>query len=193
MRKIVLYMITTLDGLIAAPDGEPDVDEYEPSEEEHEYANAFFGSVDGIIFGRVIYELFVSYWDTLDLTDPAVPQVEKEFATVFRTMTRVVFSRTLHTVDDKAILIKDNIAERTATLKAQPGRNLALVCGPELLSTLVQLDLVDELLILVRPVILGRGKGLFAELQAPLRLELLASRGFGSGVVLHHYGAMSRV
>lgn len=187
MRKIVLYMITTLDGFIAAPEGEPDVYEYEPTEEEHQYANDFFRSVDGILFGRVIYELFVSYWDTLDLDDPAVPGVEVDFATLFRKMTRVVVSRTLDTVDDNAIVLKDDIAGEVAKLKGQPGRDLALICGPELLATLVHLELVDEVRLLVRPLLLGRGKALFSDLVDPLRLELLENRQFGSGVVLHHY------
>lgn len=193
MRKIVLYMITTLDGFIAAPEGEPDVYEYEPTAEEHQYANDFFRSVDGILFGRVIYELFVSYWDALDLDDPAVPAVESDFATVFRSMTRVVVSRTLDSVDDKAILIRDDLAEEVAKLKQQPGGDLALVCGPGLLATLVESELVDEMRLLVRPVLLGHGKSLFADLRAALRLELLENRDFESGVVLHHsrivYGA----
>lgn len=188
MRNVILYMITSLDGFIAGSDDASDVYDYEPSEEEHQFANEFFGSVDGILFGRVIHELFVSYWDTLDLDDPKVPDVERDFARLFRRMTRVVFSRTLDTVDDnKAMLIKDNIADEVAKVKQAPGRDLALVCGPELLATLVRLKLVDELRILVRPVALGRGKALFAGIQPPLQMKLLESRGFESGVVMHRY------
>lgn len=185
MRKVVLYMFTTLDGFIAGPNGE--FDDYEPSDEEMKFANELFGSADGILFGRVTYEGFVSYWDALDLTDGSISKGDLEFARLFRNMTRVVFSRTLNNVDDKAILLKDNIAAQVSRLKQQPGRDLVLICGPELLSTLVQLGLVDECRILVKPRVLGRGKALFGDIQKKLHLKLLSTRVFESGVVMHHY------
>jgi len=185
MRKIVLYMFTTLDGFIASPNGE--FDEYEPSLEEHQFANELFAVADGILFGRKTYEGFVDYWDTLDLTDPDIPAVELEFAKIFRTLNRIVFSRTLATVDDKAILLKDNLAEAVTQLKQQPGRDLLLVCGPELLATLVQLGLVDEYRLLIKPTVLGRGTALFGEITGKLPLKLLATKNFASGAVLHHY------
>jgi dihydrofolate reductase len=96
MRKIVLYMFTTLDGFIAGPNGE--FDDYEPSVEEARFANAFFSSADGILFGRITYEGFVSYWDSLDLSDESISTTDIEFAKIFRKLTRVVISRTLDTV-----------------------------------------------------------------------------------------------
>lgn len=185
MRKVVLYMFATLDGFIAGPNGE--FDDYEPSAEEMKFANEFFSSADSILFGRVTYEGFVSYWDTLDLTDESIHQGDKEFARLFRNMTRVVFSRTLDHVPDNATLIKDNIAAEVSKLKQQPGRDLVLICGPELLSTLAQLGLVDEYRILVKPAALGHGKALFGDIRAKLPLKLLATRVFESGVVMLHY------
>ena len=185
MREIILYMLATLDGFIAGPNGE--FDEYEPSAEEHSAANELFSAVDGILFGRKTYEGFVGYWDTLDLSDTSNSPVEVEFAKIFRRLQRVVFSRTLETVDDKAILIKDNLASEVVKLKQQPGRDFLLICGPELLATLVQHNLVVELRILVKPTVLGRGKALFGEVPAKLHLKLLSTRVFESGGMLHHY------
>lgn len=178
-------MFTTLDGFIAGPNGE--FDDYEPSAEEKKFANEFFSSVDGILFGRVTYEGFVSYWDTLDLTDGSISQGDVEFARLFRNMTRVVFSRTLDQVEDNTVLIKDNVVAEVSKLKRQPGRDLALICGPELLATLAQLDLIDEYRILVKPAASGRGRSLFRDIQAKLRLKLLTTRVFESGVVMLHY------
>lgn len=190
MRKVVLYMFTTLDGFIAGPDGE--FDDYEPSAEEVKFANEFFSSADGILFGRVTYEGFVSYWEPIAQGQPpagaADPEGEIEFANIFKDMTRIVFSRTLDHVEDKAILIKDNIAAEVSKLKGQPGRDLVLICGPELLATLAELGLVDEYRILVKPRVAGRGKALFGDIQAKLQLKLLSTRVFKSGVVMHHYG-----
>lgn len=185
MRKVVLYMFTTLDGFIAGPNGE--FEDHAPSDDEMEFAIEFFGSVDGILFGRVIYELFVSYWDALDPTDASHSKADIAFATRFRNMTRVVFSRTLDNVEDNAILIKDDIAAEVSKVKQQPGRDLLLICGPELLSTFVRLGLVDEYRILVKPAVLGRGKALFGDVQEKLQLKLLSTRVFESGVVMHHY------
>ncbi len=190
MRNVVLYMITSLDGFIATADGVSEIYDYEPTAEEHQFANEFFGSLDGIVFGRVIYELFVSYWDALDLDDPDVPEVEKDFARLFRPMPRIVFSRSLDAVPENTTLIKDEADDQLASLKRGPGGNLGLVCGPELLAALVRRRLVDEVRILVRPIVLGRGKTLFGEVDPPLPLELLETRAFGSGVVVNRYRPM---
>lgn len=186
MRKIILYMFTTLDGFIAGPNGE--FDDYEPSAEEAKFANSFFDSADGILFGRLTYEGFVSYWDTLDLTDGSNSPTDREFARIFRKMTRIVISRTLETVGANTILIRDNIAAELLKLKQQSGSYLVLICGPELLATLVEFGLVDEYRILLKPRVLGRGKALFGNVAKKLQLKLLSTRVFESGVVMHQYG-----
>lgn len=185
MRNVVLSMFTTLDSFIAGPNGE--FDAFNPSEEELMFGNEFFRSVDAFLFGRVIYEGFVSYWDALDPNDVSLSPANREFAHIFRNKTRVVFSRTLEQVDDNAILIKDHLAAEVAKLKRQPGGNLALVCGPALLSTLVRLGVIDEYRLMVLPTVLGRGTALFGDLQEGLKLKLLSTRVFASGTVLHHY------
>jgi dihydrofolate reductase len=189
MRKVILYMFTTLDGFIAGTDG--GFDDYEPSAEEMKFANEFFSTADGILFGRVTYEGFVSYWDPIAQGQPpagaADPEGEIEFANIFKDMTRIVFSRTLDHVEGNAILVKDNIAANVSKLKGQPGRDFLLICGPELLATLVDLGLVDEYRILVKPRVLGRGKALFGDIKEKLQLKLLSTRVFESGVVMHNY------
>lgn len=185
MRNVVLSMFTSLDGFIAGPNGE--FDAFDPSEEELAFGNEFFRSVDAFLFGRVIYEGFVSYWDALDLTDGSLSPANREFAHIFRQTTRVVFSRTFQQVDAKAILIKDNIAAEVAKVKQQPGRDLALVCGPTLLAFLARLNLIDQYRLMVLPTALGRGKALFGDFQEELKLTLLSTRVFSSGTVLHHY------
>jgi dihydrofolate reductase len=184
-RKIVLSMFTTLDGFIAGPNGE--FDAFDPSEEEVAFGNEFFKSVDGFLFGRVIYEGFVSFWDTVDPTDASLSDANREFADIFRMKTRVVFSRTLDKVDERAILIRENIAAKVSKLKQQPGGDFVLVCGPELLATFVRFGLIDEYRLMVLPVVLGSGKALFRDVPGELKLELLSTKVFASGTVLHHY------
>ena len=164
MGNVVLSMFITLDGFIAGPNDE--FDAFDPSEEELMVGNEFFRSVDGFLFGRVMYEGFVSYWDALDPNDGSLSPANRAFAEIFRTKTRVVFSRTLMQVDANALLIKDNLAAEVSKLKHQPGRDLALVCGPALLATLVRLGLIDDYRLMVpTPMLLdvkGTGKCLLS-------------------------------
>lgn len=185
MRKLVSYMFTSLDGFIADQDGGL---EWVPIDDElMRFANEYFGAADGIVFGRKVYEGFVDYWDGIDPTDASVTQLEVEFAGIFREMNRIVVSRTLDAVDGKAILVKDAVAETISDLKQRPGRDLLLICGPELRSTLTQRGLVDRHRVLVAPVVLGRGQPLFGEIGKPLRLQLVGSRFFDGGVVMLDY------
>ena len=178
-------MSTSLDGFIAGLDKGDNTDE--PSSQEHTFANEQFAAADTVLFGRTTYEGFIGYWDTLDLSDASVPTLEIEFARVFRSLKRVVFSRTLTHVADKVLLIGDTIAENVRPLKQQPGSNLLLVCGPELFAVLVETGLVDELKLLISPKALGRGKPLFERLTQPMKLTLAGTHEFNSGTVLHHY------
>ena len=100
---------------------------------------------------------------------------------------RVVFSRTLERVDDKATLIKRDLVAEVTKVKEQPGNDLLLVCGPELCAALAAHQLIDECVLLIKPRVLGRGKALFGELAGKLDLQLLSTKTFASGVVLHHY------
>lgn len=185
MRPIVLYMITTLDGFIAGPNGE--FTAYEPSLEEMEFANRLFGNADALLFGRVIYEGFVQYWDGMDLTDTTIPPHDREFATLFRNKARVVFSRTLESLPANTTLINTNRADTVARLKAEGDGYLLLLCGPALLADLVEDGAVDEFQILITPSVMGQGMGLFGKLRHPLDFTLLNSRRFGSGSILNHY------
>jgi dihydrofolate reductase len=186
MRELVSYMFTSLDGFIA--DSEGGLDWVPPDGELMAFANEYFGAVEGIVFGRKNYQVFVEYWDGMDRTDPSVPAHEVEFARIFAGMTRVVVSRTLEQVDDpKAILIKDDVPRAIEDLKRQPGGNLLLICGPELRSTLTLAGLVDVHRILVVPVVLGDGVRLFGDLDGLLRLRIAGTKVLGNEVVLLDY------
>jgi dihydrofolate reductase len=104
-------------------------------------------------------------------------------------MTRVVVSRTLEKVDDpKAVLIKDDVPRAIEDLKQQPGRDLLLITGPDLRSTLTRAGLVDLHRILVVPVVLGRGVPMFGDLEDRLRLRLVGRpKVFEEQVVLLDY------
>jgi len=183
--RIILSMYMTADGFIAGPGGE--FDSYEPSGAEHAMANELFRGADAVMFGRVCYEEFVEYWDSLDLGSAATSPLEAEFAAFFRRKPLVVISRSLKEVVPRATLIAGDVATAVAQLKRQMAGYAVLVCGPELLSTLMNDGLVDELHLLIKPSVRGRGLALFRNLRQPQQLTLLGTRTFESGAVLHRY------
>jgi len=175
----------TLDGFVAGPNDE--FDDFEPSIEEHVFANQLFGSMDSVMFGRTTYEGFVGYWDAINLNDSTAPAQEIEFARIFQGLERVVVSRTLLTTAKSTIVIRDRINEHVKKLKERAGRDMILVCGPELLGEMMEHELVDEFVLMIKPRVLGRGKGLFRDVQKTKDFKLVTTREFESGTVMHQY------
>lgn len=182
MRRLISYMFTSLDGFIADRTGGLD---WVPIDDElMRFANAYFGAADGIVFGRNVYEGFVGYWDGLDPADPAVTDLEAEFAAIFRRMERIVASTTLRAAAEGTVVIADDLPVRIDQIKDQPGGDLLLICGPELRATLAEHGLIDRYRTLVAPVVIGEGVPLFGSRAEPVRLRLVDTTTFTGGVVM---------
>jgi dihydrofolate reductase len=181
MRKLFSFNMVTLDGFFEGPNQE--IDWHNVDEEFNEFAIEQTSAVDTLLFGRVTYQLMASYWPTPDAiaNDPIV-------ADMMNRTPKIVFSRTLDKAEwNNTRLIKDHIAEEITKLKQQPGKDLALFGSANLMSTLVQMDLIDEHRIMVNPIVLGSGKPLFQGINDPLKLKLVNTRVFRSGNVLLYY------
>ncbi|ANB58034.1 hypothetical protein GFC29_1168 [Anoxybacillus sp. B7M1] len=100
-----------------------------------------------------------------------------------------MFSRTQKEADDKATFINDNILEEVLKLKNEPGKDIWLYGGANLITTFINLGLIDEFRLSVHPVILGEGKPLFIDIKQRLNLKLVNTRTFSSGVVqlIYHW------
>ena len=181
MRKVILFNLITLDGFFAGPNGE--IDWHHVDEEFNEFAAEQLDSTDGLMFGRVTYQLMASYWPTeAALTDDPI------ITGKMNAMPKIVFSRTLAKAEwNNTRLVKENIAEEISKLKQQPGRDLFLFGSADLAATLTQLGLIDEYRIIVNPVVLGSGKPLFKDVQHRLELKLVKTRTFRNGNVLLYY------
>ena len=107
-------------------------------------------------------------------------------ARIWQDKPKIVFSTTLEKVDWNSRLVRDNVAEEVAKLKAQVGKNME-VAGPTLASTLMRLGLIDEYGPVVHPVVLGGGTPFFPALDNRISLRLVETRMFGSGVVYLRY------
>ena len=125
------------------------------------------------------------YWPTAD-EDPSASAAEVEYARIWKDMPKVVVSTTLDKVEWNSRLLKSNIAEEVATLKAQPGKDIE-VGGPTLASTFIRLGLVDEYRPVIHPVVLGSGTPFFPKSDDRINLQLIETRTFGSGAVYMRY------
>ncbi len=109
-----------------------------------------------------------------------------EFARIWKSIHKIVFSKTLEQVEGNATLSRGNVAEEIARLKEQPGKNMD-VGGAHLAATLMRLGLIDEYWLYVQPVILGSGTPMFPPLDNPIDLRLVETHPFKSGVFLLRY------
>lgn len=96
---------------------------------------------------------------------------------------KVVFSKTQKGIDKKAIFINDNVLEEVNKLKIKPGKDIWLYGGASLITTFINLGLVDEFRLSVHPVILGEGKPMFIDINQRINLKMVNTRTFSSGVV----------
>jgi dihydrofolate reductase len=181
MRKVIVFIMTTLDGFFAGPNGE--IDWHVVDEEFNEFANDQLNSVDVLLFGRVTYELMASYWPTPSATtdDPII-------ADKMNTLPKIVFSKTLEKVEwHNTRLVKENIAEEITKLKQQSGKDLIIFGSSNLSASFINLGLIDELRIMMNPVVLGNGKPLFKGIHDRINLKLSKTKTFRSGNVLLYY------
>lgn len=183
MRKVIYCLNVSLDGFIE--DAKGSLDWGNPDEELHQFFNEQERGFDFQLYGRRMYENMAAYWPTAH-TNPSAPAHEIEYARIWQSIPKIVFSKTLQQVGENARLVSDNIAEAVSALKAQPGKEMG-VCGAGLAASFMRLDLIDEYRLVIHPVVLGGGKPIFPALDRIISLRLIETRQFGSGVVLLRY------
>ena len=188
MRKVIVSINITLDGFIAGPYGELDWHFPLWNEEMSDFAYEQLCMMDSILLGRVTYQAMASYWP-YEAHNTAGGSRGLAFANMMNNYTKFVFSKTLHSVEWRnSRLVKTNLAKAIADLKQQPGLDMIIYGSGSIVSRLMQLDLVDELVLWLHPVVLGKGIPLFRDLQHPFPLRLLRTKTFSSGVVVLYYG-----
>jgi len=132
--------------------------------------------------------LMVPYWPDV-AKDPSETKASIEFARTFDSKNKVVFSRTLDSVEDKNTrIVRTNLRDEILKLKREPGQNI-LVGGVDIPSQLIELGLVDEYRFVIGPIIAGEGRRLMDGVSLPerLQLRLVESKSFKSGCVALRY------
>ena len=180
MRKMFSFMMTSADGYHADP-GQA-LDWHNVDQEFSQFALAQLRKAGTLVFGRVTYEGMAAFWPT-----PAGQESDPEVAKAMNTTPKIVISRTLPQATWAGTrIISSHAEEELARLKQQPGKDIVIPGSSTLTAGLLQTGLLDELRIMVNPVVLGQGRSLFAG-AGRTSLKLLKTRQFTSGNVLLYY------
>ncbi|MBI5304935.1 MAG: dihydrofolate reductase [Chloroflexi bacterium] len=181
MRKVVAGLFISLDGVTESPD-KWQFDHFD--EDMMASMSAHIAGEDTILLGRVTYEEWAPYWPT---------STDEPYASHINSTPKYVVSTTLNKVEWKnSTLIKRNLAEEITKLKQQPGKNIGVAGSPTLVRSLLQNDLLDELILMVHPVVVGNGKRLFKDGGALKRLRLVDSKATRTGVMLLTYEPLKK-
>jgi dihydrofolate reductase/ribosomal protein S18 acetylase RimI-like enzyme len=178
MRKIILDLAVTLDGFIEGPNGEIDWLASDGETDFGDILNEILVDIGTIFYGRVSYEL----WGNYRPDDTASPKLKQAYD-LLHSKTKYVFSTTKTTDNSQAIFINSNIEECILKILQQPGENIWLYGGGNLITTFINLGLVDVYRLAIHPAILGSGKPLFKEIKERVGLKLINTKTSTSGVV----------
>lgn len=183
MRKINAALFITLDGVVEAPGGETTLPPEQRAwsmpftdEEVGQVIAASMASSDAMLLGRRTYQDFAAYWPSAPDDDP--------FSQFMNNQTKYVVSTTLDKAEwNNSHLIKGDVAAELNKLKQQPGKDITMVGSGTLARSLIEADLVDELQLMLCPVVLGVGKRLFDDAHFTRSMKVLEVKSFSSGMI----------
>lgn len=182
MRKIILDLAVSLDGYIEGTNGEIDwITVSDHDDAPGDFLGELLDDIDTIFYGRISYDMWGNFEPGDDMPEGIRTAYEK-----IRTKKKVVFS-TSKKYDDPVLTIDSDIKNRVAEIMNQPGKNIWLYGGGSLITTFINLGLVDVYRLGVYPVILGEGKPLFKDINTRVNLRLTGTKSSGSGVILLKY------
>lgn len=182
MRKLIAGFAVSLDGYIEGPNGEYDWIIYD--KDHFKELSEHWKRMDAMFYGRKTYEA------SLAMQPKSSSKSKKKKSNAnnpFAHMKHYVFSSSLEAVADEFILIKGDLKEEVNKIKVAEGRDIAVFGGAELVSSLINLDLVDELQLAIVPVILGAGKPFFVNIKERKSFLLKEAKSYVSGLVVLNY------
>lgn len=179
MKKVVSWLFITLDGVVEAPnEWQFDVMDNDMIAD----ITSQMDTEDAMLMGRVTYQEWLPFW-------PA--STDEPYASHINNIPKYVVSTTLDTVEwgkwKKPTLIKGNLAKEINKLKQQSGKTIGVSGSPTLVRSLLKEGLLDELKLMIHPVVVGKGKRLFTEDIDLERMKLVDSKVTGTGVVIVTY------
>ena len=183
MRNVTYSMGVSLDGYIVGPDGG-----FAWTAPDKEVFRFWIDEIRGVgvhLLGRRLYETML-YWETAG-QDRSLDDAEHEWAALWNPLPKVVFSKTLTTVEGNARLASGSLAEEIDRLRDEPGETEIAIGGATLAAEAAALDLIDEYRVVIYPVLVGGGISYFPQAERRVDLELVETRTFNSRVVYLRY------
>jgi len=186
-RKLRLQVQMSLDGCIAGPNGEMDWMVGLLDDEPLKYVSKITESVDTILLGRKMTDVFISYWlNVMNKPDDRWNAFAKKMIEI----PKVVFTKTLNKSEwINTDIATGNLIEEVNKVKSQNGRDIVVYGGASFDSSLIKEKLVDEFYLFINPVAIGNGLTIFKDLNEIQKYTLIESKAFECGIVLLRYGA----
>jgi dihydrofolate reductase len=183
MRKLFLHMFLSVDGYFEGPEKDLGWSQRVALDEDYQtYSNQLLCSVDAMLIGRKVYDLFASYWPEAEKINQHPAQLEA--ARLLNEMPKYVVSKKLKVAEwQNSHIIRNDIIKSIKKLKRQAGKDIVVFGGAELVNSLLAHQLIDEYRLVIHPVILGNGRKLF---NSPMKekLKLVDEKRFKSGAIL---------
>ncbi len=193
MRKLIVNEFMSLDGVMQAPGGDEEDTSggfehggwhmrYMEDELSQQWALGGIVEAGGFLLGRRTYEIFAAYW-------PNAPEEEQVIAEPLNAKPKYVASRTLTEPLEweNSTLLEGDLAQAVAALKQEDDGDVHVIGSTQLVQTLIEHDLVDELRLMIDPVLLGGGKSIFRDDGALRPLRLVESQVTSTGAILATY------
>ena len=184
MGRIVVTEFISLDGVLEDPGGAEDYEhggwtfQFDAGPEFEKFKYEELQASDAQLLGRITYDGFAKAW----------PSIEGEFGDKMNSMPKYVVSTTVeHPEWNNTTVIRGDIADEVRKLKEQYERDILIAGSARLVQSLIEQDLVDELRLMVFPILLGTGKRLFGDTSDVKRLQLAETKPLGDGVTILTY------
>ena len=176
MRKVLMLMFMTLDGVAEFPDDGEDPGSTAAGEGPPMWGSRM-DSTDTLLLGRRTYEKWAGFWPRWT-NEPSAGKFMQEFSRFADRAEKVVFSKSLKSADwPKSRIVRGDLGEEVARLKSLPGKDIVLGGGPRLAQSFLERDLVDDVYITMSPSLVGSGKPLFRVVSDPDHDEDVVPRG----------------
>jgi len=183
MAKLISLMHISFDGFAAGPNGE--MDWITMDHEIFDYVSTYIAKIGTGVYGPKTFQMMESYWPGV-LASAESESLEIKHATWYQHVKKVVCSQHVKQLDNKDAVLVANLEDGIKQLKQQSEKDLMVFGSPRLTQSLARLDLFDEYIVNVNPVLIGGGVRMFEDLPRT-KLNLVSAKTFNSGVVGFHY------
>jgi len=186
MRKIKLQMQLSLDGFVCGPNGEMDWMVWEWDAAVKKYVIDLTNSADTFLLGRATGEGMAVYWPTV-ASNPESKEEDKWMANKLNHLPKVIFSRSITSINWTNVRIANDIVEEVKELKNEPGKDILIYGGAGIVASFIKENLIDEYHLFINPVIIGKGKTIFSNVHENMNLKLVKATPSTTGIVILHY------